>query len=100
MKISAKGERADGSLIDSSYAAKYDGKEVAVTNKGNQFWDIASIRQIDDNTLIEERRKKGLGYHATVRHVVSNGGKTLTSASEGIGPDGKPFTSIIVFDKQ
>jgi hypothetical protein len=38
--------------------------------------------------------------HATVRHVVSKDGKTTTSTSKGTGPDGKPFTSKNVFDKQ
>lgn len=58
------------------------------------------MRQVNANTLTEERTKKSGTYHATVRHVVSKDGKTLTSTSKGTGPDGKPFTLINVFDKQ
>jgi hypothetical protein len=100
VKLSVKGERADGSKIDASETPmKYDGKEVPVT-AGTLLWDTVSIRQVNANTLTEERTKKGGTYHATVRHVVSKDGKTMTSTSKGTGPDGKPFTSINVFDKQ
>jgi hypothetical protein len=98
-KISAKGERADGSKIDSVSSAKYDGKEVSVTGTGTP-WDTTSLKQVNANTLVEERTKKGGAYHATVRHVVSKDGKVMTSRAKGVGPDGKPFTSIAVFDKQ
>ena len=98
-KISAKGERADGSKIDTVTTAKYDGKEVAVTGTG-LAWDSNAIKQADPNTLTEERSKKGGKYHSSVRTVVSKDGKTMTSTAKGTGTDGKPFTSVAVFDKQ
>jgi hypothetical protein len=99
VKTTASGERPDGSKIDVVYTAKYDGKDVPVTGTGT-LWDTTSIKQVDDNTLTEQRTKKGGTYDTKVRHVVSNGGKVMTSTSKGTGPDGKPLTSIIVFDKQ
>ena len=98
-KITAKGERADGSKIDTVTNAKYDGKEVAVTGMG-LTWDTTAIKQVNANTLTEERSKKGGKYHATVRTVVSDDGKTMTATSKGTGPDGKAFTTVTVFDKQ
>jgi len=99
VKNSAKGARADGSKIDDSYTAKYDGKEVAMTGTG-LTWDTTAIKQVNANTVTEERSKKGGKYHSTVRTVVSADGKTMTSTAKGTGADGKAFTAVTVFDKQ
>ena len=80
-------------------ALPYDGKEVPVTDPGTSLWDTVSIQQVNANTLVETRTKKGGRYHATVREVVSNGGKTMTLTTQGTGPDGKPFTAVVVFDR-
>ncbi len=99
VKITANGERADGSKIDTVTIAKYDGKEVAVTGTG-LTWDTVAIKQVNANTLTEERSKKGGKYHATVRTVVSKDGKMMTVTAKGTGADGKAFTTVNVFDKQ
>jgi hypothetical protein len=99
VKISAKGERADGSKIDTTTIAKYDGKDVEVTGTG-LTWDSTAVKQVNANTLTEERSKKGGKYHSTVRTVVSKDGKTMTSTSKGTSTDGKPFSAVAVFDKQ
>lgn len=99
VKVSAKGERADGSKIDTTTIAKYDGKEVPVTGSG-LTWDSTAIKQVNANTLTEERSKKGGQYHSMVRTVVSKDGKTMTSTTRGTGADSKPFTSVAVFEKQ
>src|ERR1700730_8104753 len=57
VKISAKGERADGSKIDTTTIAKYDGKEVEVTGTG-LTWDSTAVKQVNADTLTEERSKK------------------------------------------
>lgn len=98
-KVSAKGERADGSRIDTVTAAKYDGKEVEVTGTG-LTWDSTAVKQVNASTLTEDRTKKGGKYHSVVRTVVSKDGKRMTATSKGTGPDGKAFTAIAVFDKQ
>ncbi len=99
-KTTATGERGDSTKISSSFTVKYDGKEVPVTDPGTTLWDTVSIRQVNSNTLVETRTKKGGRYHAMVREVISNGGKTMTLTAQGTGPDGKPFTSVTVFDRQ
>jgi hypothetical protein len=99
LKVLAKGERADGSKIDTITIAKYDGKEVAVTGTG-LTWDITAIRQVNPNTVTEERSKKGGKYHSTVRFVVAADGKTMTATTKGTSSDGKAFTAVAVWDKQ
>ena len=98
-KISTNGERADGSKMESSNTVKYDGKAAPATGTG-VAWDTQAIKQVNANTLTEERTKKGGKYHSSVRTVVSADGKTMTSTSKGTNADGKPFTAVAVFDKQ
>ena len=98
VKVSITGEQADGTPIQASYTAKYDGKEVQVT--GNAPYDTIAIKQVNPNTLTDERKKTGGSYKATGRTVVSNGGKTMTTTTKGTNADGKEFTQILVFDKQ
>jgi hypothetical protein len=98
-KITAKGERADGTKIDTVTTTKYDGKPAQVTGSG-LAWDTTSIKQTGPNALTEERAKTGGKYHSTVKTVVSKDGKTMTATTKGTGADGKPFTSMAVFDKQ
>ena len=98
VKHTTKGERADGTAINASYTAKYDGKDVQVS--GNSQYDTIAIKQLNANTLTDDRKKAGGSYKATGRTVVSNGGKTMTTTTKGTAADGKEFTQILVFDKQ
>ena len=98
VKQTTTGERADGKAIQASYTAKYDGKYVQVA--GNGQYDTIAIKQVNANTLTDERKKAGGPYKATGRTVVSNGGKTMTTTTKGTNADGKEFTQILVLDKQ
>ena len=98
VKVTTTGEQADGTAINASYTAKYDGKDVQVT--GNAPYDTISIKQVNANTLTDARKKTGGPYHATSRMVVSKGGKTMTTTTKGANTAGKNFTSTFVFDKQ
>ena len=98
VKVTTTGEQADGTAINASYTAKYDGKDVQIT--GNSPYDTIAIKQVNANTLTDTRKKTGGQYHGTGRLVVSNGGKTLTSTVKGTNAEGKAFTNIFVFDKQ
>ena len=99
VKITAKGERADGSKIDTVTNAKYDGKPASVTGSGLS-WDTVAIKRINDKTLNEERSMQSGKYHTTARTVVSADGKTMTTTTKGTGADGKPIATTAVFDKQ
>jgi hypothetical protein len=98
VKQTTTGEQADGTAISATYTAKYDGKDVQVT--GNAPYDTIAIRQVNANTVTDERKKIGGPYKATGRTVVSNGGKTMTRTAKGTNADGKEFTQVFVFDKQ
>ena len=99
VQVTAKGEREDKSKIDTSYSAKYDGKEVTISGSGLPY-DTIAIQQVDANTLSDVRSKKGGMYKGTGRWVVSNGGKTATLTTKGTGADGKPFSGTSVYEKQ
>lgn len=98
-KVSAKGVREDGSKIDTVTAARYDGEEVTVRGTGLS-WDTSAIRQVDANTISEERSKKGGRYRSAARTVVSKDGRTLTVTATGTDADGTAFATIAVFSKQ
>jgi len=98
VKVTITGERADGTALNASYTAKYDGKEVPMT--GNASYDMISIKQVNANTLTDDRKKTGGSYKATGRTVISGGGKVMTTTAKGTNADGKEFTSTLVFDKQ
>jgi hypothetical protein len=98
VKQTTTGERADGTAINASYTAKYDGKDVQVT--GNSQYDTIAIKQVNAYTLTDERKKTGGPYKATGSTVVSNGGKTMITTTKGINANGKEFTQVLVLDKQ
>jgi hypothetical protein len=98
VKVTTTGERTNGP-INATYTAKYDGTEVKVTGS-NLTYDTIAIKQVNANTLTDERKKTGGSYKVTGRTVVSNGGKTMTTTTKGTNADGKEFTSVLVFDKQ
>jgi hypothetical protein len=99
VKVTTVGERTDGTKIDSTYTAKYDGSPVSVTGTGAPY-DTISIKQVNANTLTDERKKTGGSYRSSGRYVISGGGKTLTWTSKGTSEDGKPFTATFVYEKQ
>src|ERR1700716_1224145 len=57
VKVTATGEQTDGTAINGSYTAKYDGKDVPVT--GNLPYDTISLKQVNSNTLTDSRKKTG-----------------------------------------
>ena len=98
VKLTTTGEQADGTKINSSYTAKYDGKDVPVT--GNAPYDTIAIKQVNANALTDERKKTGGPYKGSGRSVVSDGGKIMTTTVKGTNADGKKFTQVFVLDKQ
>ena len=97
VKLTATGERQDGTKINGGYTAKYDGKEYPVTGT---TWDTTSLKQMDANTITFENKKTGGKYHVTGRTVISKDGKTMTTTTKGTDAEGKPSTSTIIYEKQ
>jgi hypothetical protein len=98
VKVTTKGERSDGTAINSGYTAKYDGKDVQVT--GNAPYDVIAVKQVNANTFTDERKKTDGPYKGTSRIVVKKGGRTMTTITKGTNEELKGFISTFVFDKQ
>jgi hypothetical protein len=60
VKGTRTGVLADGSPLNSTYTANFDGKEYPATGGP---WDIVSIKQVDANTFTAETRKDGGKYN-------------------------------------
>lgn len=99
VKVTNTGTRADGSAINSTYTAKYDGSPSQVTGEGAPY-DSISIKQANANTFSYEATNSKTKYHAKGRIVVSADGKTMTASASGMDADGKPMKLKIVYEKQ
>jgi len=97
VKVTTTGENMDGTPINSSYTAKYNGKDNPVTGAP---WNTISIKQIDANTFTSEVKKTGGKYHSNSKTVISKDGKTMTLTTKGTDAEGKPTTATIVYEKQ
>jgi hypothetical protein len=99
VKVNNMGTRTDGSAINSSYTAKYDGSPTAVTGEGAPY-DSISIKQMGSKKFTYEAKNSKNKYHAVGRTEISFDGKVMTTMSKGTDGDGKPMTLKIVYDKQ
>jgi hypothetical protein len=97
VKVTTTGENMDGTPINSSYTAKYDGKEYPVTGAP---WDTISIKQLNANTFTSEVKKTGGKYHSKGRTVISKDGRTMTLTAKGTNAEGKPTSATVVSEKQ
>jgi hypothetical protein len=99
VKVTNTGARADGSAINASYTAKYDGVAVPVTGTGSPY-DSISVKQVNANTLTYQAKQTNGKYSASGGTVISSDGKTMTTKAKGTDGDGKPMTLTLVYDKQ
>ena len=98
--VHTEGVAGDGTTVNYSYTAKYDGKNYPVTGAGTpNGGDMVAIKRIDANTA-ELTWTKGGKVVNTARRSISNDGKTMTNTAKGTSPDGKPTSSRTVYDKQ
>ena len=56
VKITQTGERADGTALNMSFTTRYDGTECVV--EGRSPFDRISVKQLDANAFVDERKKK------------------------------------------
>lgn len=99
VKVTNTGERADGSKVDATYTAKYDGSDAAVSGQGSPY-DSVSLKQVNANTFSYEAKNSANKYHARGKITVSPDGKTLTFKAKGMNAEGKPMSVTLVYDKQ
>ena len=97
VKVTGTGEQADGTTINTSYTAKYDGSDTPVTGAP---WDTIAIKQLNANILTSSAKKTDGKYRSTSRTVILKNGKTMTTTVKGTNAEGKAFTNTMVYDKQ
>ena len=99
VKVSNTGERSDGTAINATYTAKYDGSPASVSGQGAPY-DTITLKQVNANKFSYEAKNGTNKYHAHGELEISRDGKTLTLKVKGTDRDGKPMTSEMVYDKQ
>jgi hypothetical protein len=99
-KITYSGVNAEGKAIDYSFTSNYDGKDAAITGSGAPGGaDAVAIKRTGANTTEAVLKKDGkeIGKSSS---SVSKDGKVTTTKGTGKGPDGKDFSTVVVYDKQ
>src|SRR5579863_7442006 len=90
VKVTTTGERSDGSAINTTYTAKFDGSPASLSGQGAPY-DTISLKQVNANTFTYEAKNSATKYHATGKLVISADGKTMTTKAKGTDADGKPM---------
>jgi len=88
---------ADGTTTHWDLTVKYDGKEYDVV--GDPSRDKVIVKKVDDRTLDVTNKKSGK-VTTQMRIVVAPDGKTRTNTVTGTDANGKPFTSVMLFDRK
>jgi hypothetical protein len=99
VKVTITGERIDGTPIDATYTAKFDGSATPVSGTGTVY-DTMALKQVNANTITYEARNGKTKYHTTGRLAVSSDGKTMTNTATGTNADGNAMTLTLVYEKQ
>jgi hypothetical protein len=97
LMYSGQSVREDGKTSATQWTAYFDGKDYTVT--GDPTADTISLKRVDRfNT--EGTFKKAGKVTGRVTRVVSKDGKVWTLNVDGTGDQGKPYSSVLVFDKK
>jgi hypothetical protein len=97
ISVAVNGARADGSAVSQQSTFKYDGKEYRWT--GAADYDGVSLKRVNGSTVTAVMMKAGKKVGNTTR-TISGHGKILTLSTKVTGADGKPYSTVLVFDKQ
>jgi hypothetical protein len=96
IKITVEGVDNDGKPRHGVWVGKFNGK--AYPSKGNMTWDAAAYTVVNDRTNDITAMKDGKVMW-TGRVEVSADGKSRTVTVHGTDPNGKKFSSKVVYDK-
>jgi hypothetical protein len=97
LRVTSRGEEADGRPIHIEFVANLDGKNYPVT--GARDYDTVVLRRIDASTIESQRKRIGLVVQR-VRLAVSKDGKVLTTVTTGSEASGRKIKNVAVFDRQ
>jgi hypothetical protein len=94
------GIRADGTSFSYSFTVNYDGKDYPITGTGAPGGaDTIAIKLVGTHKG-EATLKKGGKEVGKSEAEVSKDGMTTTVKSKGTTPDGKPYSTNSVYNKQ
>jgi hypothetical protein len=99
VKVTNTGERSDGTKIDATYTAKFDGSPASVSGQGAPY-DTITLKQVNANKFTYAAKNSTTKYSVHGAIEISSEGKTMTFKVKGTDQDGKPMTSELVYDKQ
>ena len=99
VKVTNTGERSDGTTINATYTAKFDGSPASVSGQGSPY-DTISLKQINDNKFSYDTKNGSTKYQAHGEIEISHDGKTMTFKSKGTDADGKRMEVTLVYEKQ
>ncbi|MGO8857378.1 MAG: hypothetical protein ACLQO1_16960 [Steroidobacteraceae bacterium] len=97
ISVTVNGIRADGSAVSQQSTFKYDNK--AYPWSGAADYDALSLKRVNGSTVKAILMKAGKKVGNTTR-TISRHGKVLTLTTKVTGADGKPYSTVLVFDKQ
>lgn len=96
-KVTSVVVNADGTRTTTQYTAGFDGKDNPLT--GSPIADVVSLKRIDTHTT-ERTDKKAGKVVQTIRRVVSQDGKTMTTTAIGTNAKGQAMNNVVVFERQ
>jgi len=99
MKVSVDRTNADGSSQQYNYTTNFDDKPHPITGMAPYGADSIAVTLGTSNTLSFKLTKGGKAVGSGTS-VVSADGKTLTLTSKGMDANGKPISSVTVYDKR
>jgi hypothetical protein len=97
ISVTVTGVRADGSAISQQSTFKYDNK--AYPWSGAADYDALTLKRVNGSTVAAVLMKSGKKVGTTTRSI-SGHGKVMTLSAKITGADGKPYGTVLVFDKQ
>jgi hypothetical protein len=99
MDISVKRVNGDSRTEEFEYTTNLDGKSYPMTGHG-PYGANSIAANLTTPYMIQSTFSRDNNVVAKATSLVSNGGKVLTITTKGSDANGKPFSSIAVYDKQ
>ena len=97
VSVSWEGVDAGGERMEVSYTYAYDGRDYPMV--GSASYDTLNAVRVDARTVRSEEKRDGAIVGIAVR-TVSPDGRLLTITDQGTSRRGRPFSQILVFDRQ
>jgi hypothetical protein len=97
VSVTWSGVDAGGETMQVSYTYAYDGRDYPMV--GSASYDTLNAVRVDARTVRSEEKRDGAIVGIAVR-TVSPDGRLLTITDEGTNRRGRPFSQVLVFDRQ